>query len=154
MDKRTKNFPGTVKWLQLEDDITLFTSTTWIRNHLQSCTVSRSAAWLWPLSLWLHHAPVQARTSGTSPSKPCMGPRASLSRLMYVEVSRGPLPVGAGPPPEARLKGPALSAVFAACQTVCFTGFISAEGGLHMGSVFYCHWLSVKSRDHDSSDTL
>lgn len=72
---------------------------------------------------------------------------------MYVGVSRGPLPVGVDLPPEARLKRPALSAVFAACQTVWFTGFISGGGGLHMGSVFYCHWLSVKSTDHDLSDT-
>ena len=38
--------------------------------------------------------------------QPCTGPGASLSCLMYVGVSRGPLPVGAGLPPEARLKRP------------------------------------------------
>ncbi|KAI9537344.1 hypothetical protein NQZ68_025200 [Dissostichus eleginoides] len=63
---------------------------------------------------------------GRSLFQPCMGPGASLSCLMYVGVSRGPLPVGVGLPPEARLKQPALSAVFAACQTVWFTDFISA----------------------------
>lgn len=72
---------------------------------------------------------------------------------MYVSVSQGPLPVGVGLPPEARLKPGLLSQLFAACQTVWFMGFISGGGGLHMGSVFYCHWLSVKARDHDLSDT-
>lgn len=62
---------------------------------------------------------------GRSLLKPCMGPRASLSCLMY--VTRGPLPVGVGLPPEARLNRPALSAVFAACQTVWFLRASLAE---------------------------
>lgn len=82
---------------------------------------------------------------------PRMGPQASLSCLMY--SSWGPLPIGVGLPPEARLNWPAASAVFAACQAVCFTGFISGRGGLHMGSVFYCHWLSAKPRDYELSDS-
>lgn len=43
------------------------------RNHFRSCTVSCSEAW--PLSLWLHHAPVQARTSGTPPAPTMHGAR-------------------------------------------------------------------------------
>lgn len=43
------------------------------RNHFRSCTVSCSEAW--PLSLWLHHAPVQARTAGTPPAPTMHGAR-------------------------------------------------------------------------------
>lgn len=66
----------------------------------------------------------------------------------------GSSPCRCGSPSRGPIKTrPALSAVFAACQTVWFMGFISGGGGLHMGSVFYRHWLSVKARDHDLSDT-
>ncbi|KAM3592818.1 uncharacterized protein V6R79_025747 [Siganus canaliculatus] len=54
-------------------------------------------------------------------SSPAQGPGVPLSFLMYVRCV-----LGGRLPPEARLNS--LSAVFAACQTACFTGFISGGG--------------------------
>lgn len=98
---------------QLEDDKTLFTSTTWLRRKKKpkrAETISDPAQSvavkpdLFPCDSIMHLCRRGPR--GRLLLQPCTGPGASLSRLMYVGVSRGPLPVGAGLPPEARLKRP------------------------------------------------
>lgn len=104
---------STGQWSQLEDDKTLFTSTTWLRRKKKpkrAETISDPAQSvavkpdLFPCDSIMHLCRRGPR--GRLLLQPCTGPGASLSRLMYVGVSRGPLPVGAGLPPEARLKRP------------------------------------------------